>query len=355
MTPRASSSPTSSRASATTAEGMHASQDASKSSHPPPSPSAAPSQAAQPPRPTHFLALPLCTPSSAPQLRDSLSMLRSALLRVAPGVPDKVLRPPGTLHLTLGVNKFDKRELAHAVGALEGLDVRELLRQAGKEAGLSREEQKRPLVVDLEGLESMHAPESTSILYAHPRDASGRVQRFVEFVKAAALERGIVRTEMERVELEEKQEDGTMKRVEVERERELKLHATLANGVHARDKGRGRKRKKVEGAKTDEEKDAKQARTAASPTNSSSAGPSPPSAASSPSPPAVPQPAEKPAFSSRGRFSAVALMSRFEEQVWAKDVEIGEVVLCKMGAQKVVGPDGEEDQEYSVVGRVALP
>jgi hypothetical protein len=54
------------------------------------------------PRLTHFLALPLVTPTSHPQLESALARLRTEIENT--GVVDgKALRPIGTLHLTIGV------------------------------------------------------------------------------------------------------------------------------------------------------------------------------------------------------------------------------------------------------------
>jgi activating signal cointegrator complex subunit 1 len=62
----------------------------------------------------------------------------------------------------------------------------------------------------------MGSPRATSVLYAEPRDASGRLQRFGEAVRAAFVERGLV----------------------VEEDRALRLHATVLNTVYAKS-GRG--------------------------------------------------------------------------------------------------------------------
>jgi activating signal cointegrator complex subunit 1 len=190
-------------------------------------------------RPTHFLCIPLATASSRPQLAASLARFRRAVAddnraaaraqaqaratgsfaRLA-AIPEAAVRPVGTLHLTLGVMSLPgEDEVRRAREALAGLDLAGLL-SAAAEASPARDaptaaaaEQWGPaLAVSLRSLASMHPPRDTSVLYAEPRDASGRLQRFGEALRDAFVRSGLVLAE----------------------DRPLKLHATVLNTVYAK-------------------------------------------------------------------------------------------------------------------------
>ncbi|GAA5890541.1 hypothetical protein JCM6882_002954 [Rhodosporidiobolus microsporus] len=328
------------------------------------------------PRPTHFLCLPLVTPTSRPQLASSLAILRNAL---PSSIPQQVLRPVGSLHLTIGVCALrGKAEVERAKRVLERqVDVEQLLRQAGEANGIKavrgKDGRPPPLVVDLTSLHSMHSPKSTSILFAAPHDPTDRLQRFGEALRDAFIEKGILLPQLETVEVvddegeENDQSDAVPvsrrkgKTVQVERERDLKLHATLVNGVYALEK------KKAGG----------KGGGGRAPPSSSSAQPlfgtpisSLPRASTPPSssPPRTTPPAPSastssstststPKFSSRGRFDARDLLSLFADQVWARGVHIEAVTLCEVGAKKVLEPGTGRvvDEEYRVVARRELP
>lgn len=138
----------------------------------------------KPPRLTHFLCLPLVTPTSRPQLSSAITSFRDKVTKTGTpelpdGIPEKAIRPLGTLHLTLGVMSLLSQErIDSALKLLRGLDFRELLSSStlshidatgpsssaiqneSKSKGVLGESgetaQARPLHVTLRGLASMH-------------------------------------------------------------------------------------------------------------------------------------------------------------------------------------------------------
>ncbi|KAJ5054158.1 uncharacterized protein L3040_000440 [Drepanopeziza brunnea f. sp. 'multigermtubi'] len=89
-----------------------------------------------PPKPpsarlTHFLCIPLVTAASKPQLQSALSAFTSKasspndpLARI----PEKAIRPLGTLHLTLGVmSLLTPERIEAALAVLRTLNLQEIL------------------------------------------------------------------------------------------------------------------------------------------------------------------------------------------------------------------------------------
>ncbi|MCJ1433123.1 hypothetical protein MMC27_002482 [Xylographa pallens] len=222
-------------------------------------------------------------------------------------IPEKAIRPLGTLHLTLGVMSFQSRErLDAAIAFLQSLDVYGLVKQAGESAveqssnhlinsqnspHLTNEGGKTPdeglappLVVSIAGLQPMHNPSSTSILYASPRDSSFRLQHFCLALQAAFTEAGFLIPET----------------------RPLLLHATIINTIYAKERSK---------------------RTAGSGHGKQGKG--------------------------RGGFDATHVLERFGETTWAEGIRLEKVAICEMGARKVDGEEGSE--EYLEVGSIELP
>ncbi|GAA5851811.1 hypothetical protein JCM8547_000063 [Rhodosporidiobolus lusitaniae] len=381
---------------------------------------------------THFLCLPLVTSSSRPQLETSLALLREAL---PPHIPQKTLRPVGTLHLSIGMCSLKGKDTVERAKKIleEEVDVVELLRKVGEDveaapatyasqhegsstpANPSNTPPPPPLVVSLSSLTSMHSPRSTSNLYATPVDSSGRLQRFGEKLRDVFIEKGVVlpAPEKKKVEVGQGQEtegsaaeaEGAGKRegktagnegqrsrkkkklVEVEIERDLKLHATLVNGVYALERRKGKKKSRSEEPVTKEKIAAYTSQAEAKASFSPRVVPPslPPSSPSSPSsPPSSSVPPRRPSasderqagpspslpipplassststggFSSHGRFDARPLLSDFAEQVWVRDIRVECVALCEMGAKKVVDEKTGEvvDEAYKFMARRELP
>ena len=143
------------------------------------------------PRPTHFLSLPLTSPSVGP----SLATLAASI----PHVPAGAWRPANTLHLTLGVLTLTPATLAAATRLLSTVDVSAL-----------------PLPISLAGLATLSSPRRATVLYAVPRDTTGQLQEFAECVRRVFEDAGLV----------------------VHEDRPLRLHATVANTVYCRGRGR---------------------------------------------------------------------------------------------------------------------
>ena len=56
------------------------------------------------------------------------------------------------------------------------------------------------------------------------------------------------------------------------------------------------------------------------------------------------------------RFDATEFVERFKDSVWAEDIRIEKIAICKMGAKKLFTPDGKiVGEEYEMVASVDLP
>ncbi|KAG4427674.1 hypothetical protein IFR05_016842, partial [Cadophora sp. M221] len=168
------------------------------------------------PRLTHFLAIPLTTPTSRPQLHQALSLFKEKTTQpstasIPEGIPDQAIRPLGTLHLTLGVmSLLTPEKVQGVVDLLHSLDLGKVLngvkpanvragdgeggsglvvngnvKDKGKSLSLSSsslssssEGSSPPIHITLQGLQSMHDPSKTSVLYTSPLDPDLRLYRF---------------------------------------------------------------------------------------------------------------------------------------------------------------------------------
>jgi len=175
------------------------------------------------PRLTHFLCIPLVTPPSRTQLLASLSKFRDDVTRDGTAenlgaIPERAIRPAGTLHLTLGVmSLLSPEKVDRATALLRSLDLKEMLdmstgkgeRQASKH-GSELALKPRGLRVTLRGLQSMHTASQTSILYSAPVDEDQRLQSFCQKLKDAFMKAELL----------------------VSESRPLLLHATILNTVY---------------------------------------------------------------------------------------------------------------------------
>jgi activating signal cointegrator complex subunit 1 len=191
-------------------------------------PSRMPPKAA-PKRLTHFLCIPLVTLTSRPQLQKSLQAFRSDVKddrtpENPNGIPEKAIRPLGTLHLTLGVMSLLTPERVNgALALLRSIDIPSLLSLPAVPPDLpapKAAESSKPLIITLRGLKSMHPPAKTSILYSGPDDPDGHLYNFCSALRAAFSD------------------------FLVQDDRPLLLHATIMNtvyvpGVRARSGGAG--------------------------------------------------------------------------------------------------------------------
>ncbi|KAH9212486.1 kinase A anchor protein [Leptodontidium sp. 2 PMI_412] len=277
-----------------------------------------------PPRLTHFLAIPLTTPTSRPQLHQALSLFKEKttqpnIASLPDGIPDQAIRPLGTLHLTLGVMSLSTPEKVQGVlDLLNSLNLREVLagvqpaniragdgnflkeggdfdpvvkenvnaniKDKGKSLSLSislsssssegqqKDANPPPIHITLRGLQSMHDPSKTSVLYTSPLDPDLRLYRFCVKLREVFGEFLVGET------------------------RPLLLHATVVNTVYVKgrtglggSRGRGRGGREAGG---------------------------------------------------RGRLvlDARELVREWEDFVWMRDVRVERVAVLRMGAKVVEMP-----------------
>lgn len=169
--------------------------------------------------PTHFLCIPLLRRQLARNIngfRADVSNINGA----APLPPDAV-RPPGTMHITLGVmSLFQPGQLARAVAVLKELRLRDILAEtmrAGSQEG--------HVWLTLKGMEAMQDASHTGVLYAPPLDVeeqgTGVLYAFCQVVRRRFIEAGLMEAE----------------------KRPFLLHATVVNTTHVkRMRGQGRER-----------------------------------------------------------------------------------------------------------------
>lgn len=317
------------------------------------------------PQLTHFLCLPLVNESSRPQLDIKLSTLKQELGYTGT-VPLKAVRPVGTLHLTLGVMSLSSSELESAKQYLQSLDVQKLLyyitaqciAERAAENGTISENlnasampETEALTVDLKGLVPMQAPHKTSILYAEPTDATQRLQPFGEKLKHDFTEEGFL----------------------IEDKRSLRLHATIVNTIYAKPKRSGgragataRGQGEITAAKgtdgVDGTEDLEEHDDGASTAGSTIDGhgevttaPPDPSTIETKVAHLDGKDGHGPNARSWMRFDATDLIERYKDVVWAEEVQIDRVQICKMGAKKILDDRGEVvAEEYEVVSEKLL-
>ncbi|KAL2680640.1 hypothetical protein Neosp_008243 [[Neocosmospora] mangrovei] len=150
------------------------------------------------------------------------------------GVPPDAVRPPGTMHLTLGVMSLKDDTIEQATEVLKSLQLRDMLSNARKaflqsravQMGLASAESSSTgeglLSITLQGLHAMQTPAKTSVLYAPPVDTEGILYKFCEQIKNTFQEAGLM----------------------AEDSRPLLLHATVINTIYVKN-GRGRRREKL--------------------------------------------------------------------------------------------------------------
>ncbi|KAG9185684.1 hypothetical protein G6011_07015 [Alternaria panax] len=324
---------------------------------------------AKKPQLTHFLCLPLVTDTSKPQLQQGLEKFEEDLAKDGT-VPSKAIRPVGTLHLTLGVMSLSPQKLDEAKQYLQDSDLYVLLRdithqrvaEKAAESGEIAENLNAAampdtdaLTINLESLIPMQAPHKTSILYAEPQDPSQRLQPFAAALREQFMEKGFVEKD----------------------DRPLRLHATITNTIYAKPKkyGRGRSKhsKLKDGLKHMEHKVSPHHHTNRDDTltshidndnpedeTTSAAGSldgdnitAPPDLSTTESPRPTGE-GHGPDGKSWMRFDARNLIEKYKGFVWAEDVRVDRVCICKMGAKKIWsgGVEGEGevvDERYEVV------
>jgi activating signal cointegrator complex subunit 1 len=292
---------------------------------------------------THFLCLPLVTDSSRPQLERGLNKLKGDLESNSL-VPTKAVRPLGTLHLTLGVMSLDETRLEDAKRYLQDLDLHILLRdisiqtiaEKAAEDGTIAENLNAAAMPDTDGLTitlaalvPMQSPQKTSILYASPQDSTQRLLPFASALKTHFTEQGFML------------DDG----------RALRLHATIINTIYAKPGGRRGRSAKVSNTlhRTKDKVSPHQLDSRQSGNGNAQAS----DANREDTRPETGQ-GHGPDANSWMRFDASELIAKYKDFVWAQDVRIESVQICRMGAKKVWsgGEEGEGevlDERYEVV------
>jgi len=183
-----------------------------------------------PPKLSHFLCIPVVTPASRQQLQQSLDAFRtsettkstSSSGTPSTSIPEKAVRPLGTLHLTLGVlSLLSQERIDSAVALLHSLDLQQLLASSHQHPGVAGKSQggleselgaAGDLKITLKGLTSMHDPSKTSVLYTSPVDSDLKLLNFCQRLKDVFTDADLL----------------------VRESRPLLLHATIVNTVYVR-------------------------------------------------------------------------------------------------------------------------
>ncbi|KAL9066367.1 MAG: hypothetical protein Q9161_007586 [Pseudevernia consocians] len=257
---------------------------------------------------THFLLLPLVTPTSRPQLQSSLQ--RFAAETSTPNeagevkFPAKAIRPVGAIHLTIAVMSLPTpNRVDAACNYLKSLDIHSMLNAASAPPIPSKSvnpdsaipsaipeppttpptesppSSPQPLTTTLTGLHTLRPPTKSSLLYA---STSPHLLPFATALRAAFATAGFL----------------------IPDTRPLTLHATLVNTIYARRSAKSGKNRWGKGS---------------------------------------------------GRFDATGLIERYKDVEWARDVRIEKVAICEMGAEDVLSEGRVVDQVYREIASVELP
>ncbi|KAG9595715.1 hypothetical protein KCU86_g3954, partial [Aureobasidium melanogenum] len=259
-----------------------------------------------------------------------------ALPRVSsPLIPEKAIRPLGSLHLTLGVMSLDQEKSIQANTLLQSLDLDNLLREATNPTKPSNTADNdirtthtappssldadptqipvllnSPLKISLESLEPMQSPSKTSILYIRPQDPTNRLQILCQALRKIFTDAGLL----------------------VPDTRPLKLHATIVNTIYI--KGRKKKSRASEKARqpTTEESSKDQTTEETTPQASTQNQGLQANEASS---------GHGPSAKSSLYINATSLLSTYKNHVWASDIPVERIAICEMGVKKQLSSTGE--------------
>ncbi|KAI4727179.1 hypothetical protein E4T49_05063 [Aureobasidium sp. EXF-10728] len=243
-------------------------------------------------------------------------------------IPEKAVRPLGSLHLTLGVMSLDDQKLAQATALLQFLDLNKLLHEATttKSRSITDPDTQKPdhapqtssdadenlipdlstdpLTISLESLEPMQSPSKTSILYIRPQDPTNRLQTLCQALRTTFTDAGLL----------------------VPDTRPLKLHATLVNTIYV--KGRKKSKKpKSETSPTPKNTETNVTESENHPSDALQAN-----QASS---------GHGPSAKSSLYIDATSLLSAYKSHVWASGIPIPKIAICEMGVKKQLSPTGE--------------
>ena len=288
--------------------------------------------AAKKPPLTHFLCLPLITATSKPQLEASIASFREDVASEQPqqtasenGVPPihpKAIRPVGVMHCTLGVMSLDQDRLDKAIRLLQSLDITQLLRSntADTSPGTTNVDPleitpKEPLTKYERPVVSLQRPVSPPALAAERAsranttsepltiDLKGLVSMHVPEKTSIVYIEPCDSSERLYPFCLALQDIFNKEGILVPDDRKLKLHATLVNTIYA-------KGKKSQGHGSN---------------------------------------AKAPM-----KIDARALLDKYADFVWAKDVVLDRIAIFEMGAKKRIENGEVVGEEYTEVASVPL-
>lgn len=268
----------------------------------------------------------------------------SAAALQGPLIPEKAVRPIGSLHLTLGVMSLDEEKLVQAQDLLQSFDLNKLLHEASTPTTklddvtvpatevaatdpAERSLKIDPLTISLESLEPMQSPRKTSILYIKPQDPTNRLTPLSQALQTAFTEAGLL----------------------VHDTRPLKLHATIVNTIYVKGrKRRGKSKNEAEKPTSAPSEGAQEDKKVEETAQSSDTQP-PSSTSSQPLTANTPSSGHGPSATSSLYLDATNLLPRYANHVWASDIPISRIAICEMGVKKHVSADGKVEEAYKEV------
>lgn len=239
------------------------------------------------PSPTHFLCIPL----AGMQLANSLASFRADVTSAMSfGLPKDAVRPLGTLHLTLGVMSLNKDGVEKAVDILRGLKLKEIL----AESRLAKSNKTSAAALAMSGgsIDDSQPPQSNSSLSLTIRGLhSMQPAAKATVLYAPPTDPAGILYDFCKLLQKPFQDNGLM----IDENRPLLLHATIINTIYVKNSGgsggaRGKRREKL-------------------------------------------------------TIDARDVLSRYDDYIWAEDVPVTRVALCRMGAKPIEGTD---DAAYEV-------
>jgi activating signal cointegrator complex subunit 1 len=280
--------------------------------------------AAKKPPLTHFLCLPLITAASKPQLEASIASFRKDVASEQPQetasengvtrIHPKAIRPVGVMHCTLGVMSLDRDRLDKATKLLQSLDITQLLSHAADTPpGTTVDPQE---ITPKEPLAKHQRPVSLQRSVSPPAERASRATRnpLTIDLKGLVSMHDPEKTSIVYIEPCDSSERlyplclalqniFNEESILVPDGRKLKLHATLVNTIYA--KGR-----KSQG----------HGRNANAPL----------------------------------KIDARALLDKYADFVWARNVVLDRIAICEMGAKKRMENGEVVGEEYTEVASVPL-
>ncbi|KAF3058787.1 hypothetical protein CFAM422_011932 [Trichoderma lentiforme] len=239
--------------------------------------------------PTHFLCIPL----AGVQLATALAAFRADVTSAMSfGLPDDAVRPLGTLHLTLGVMSLKRDGVEKAVDILKGLKLKEIL----AETRLAKDANTSAAVLALSG----GSNDGSQLSKTNGLSLTIRGLHSIQSAERAAVlyappsdPEGILYNFCKQLQ-KPFQDSGLM----IDENRPLLLHATIFNTVYVKNNlgPRGSRNRRE-----------------------------------------------------RLTIDARDLLNRYDDYLWAENMPITRVALCRMGAKPIPGTD---DAAYEVEAEV---